>query len=102
MGDLIDLSESDMKAFWEHEDMKKLHPNVVYQLRFMKAWRELKGQEPSIAVPSTQPIIVLSCKEGEAMDKLQTALADIDQLMKQNVQNQSNLKEQTQRITKEI
>ena len=54
------------------------------------------------AVPSTHPIIVLSAKEGEAMDKLQTALTNIDEMMKQNVQNQSNLKEETQRITKEI
>merc|ERR1719361_1024055 len=52
--DLMDFSESDMKAFWNHKDMKKLDPSPLYQSKFMKAWRKLKAQTPATTAPSTQ------------------------------------------------
>ena len=70
--------------------------------KLIAAWRKLKNESTSSNIPSTQQIIVISTNEQEAMDKIQSALTDIDRLLKENANKQKTVNAATSRLSEEI
>lgn len=96
------------RALWAHETGKKLIEKVgpLYKTKFMKAWRKLPhettksgGASKPVAYPTR---VVVSEKEQESMSKMETAITEIGDLLKQNKLNQSTASEETTRLSAEI
>ena len=90
-------------AFGEHSDAEQLKLSPLILRKFKTAWRKLKNEQPQSAPSSVTPaVVVISTKEQGAMDTLETTLAQMNQMLEDNVAKQAQITADSKRIDSEI